>query len=113
MSFYYPALYASEAYFFRFVVRYYKAWFTSAAHGHSQAHDQLKVAGVFTPAAHALAHPSSALARLRRIQSFKLFLHAKVKFDYYISKIEDHIKKESTFYREAISSTDKLAVCLR
>ena len=30
-----------------------------------------------------------------------------------LSKIEGHIKKEDTFYREAISSTERLAVCLR
>ena len=30
-----------------------------------------------------------------------------------LSKIEGHIKKESTFYREAISPTERLYVCLR
>ena len=47
------------------------------AYGHAQAHDQLKVARVFTPAAHVLAHPCSDLARLRRVQIFKLFSYAE------------------------------------
>ena len=72
---------------------------TASAYGHAQAHDQLKVARVFTSAAHALAHLSSALARLRRVHIFvKLFRMPKVTFEYILSKIEGHIKKEDTFY---------------
>ena len=37
----------------------------------------------------------------------------KLTFEYNLSKIEGHIKKEDTFYREAIRSTERLAVCLR
>ena len=37
----------------------------------------------------------------------------KVTFKCNLSKIEGHIKKEDTFHREAISSTERLAVCLR
>ena len=36
----------------------------------------------------------------------------KVTFEYNLSKIKGHIKKEGTFYREAISSTERLVVCL-
>ena len=54
-----------------------KAWFTPSAHAHNQADDQLKVARVFTLGTHAVAHPSSTLARLRRFQILKLFLYAE------------------------------------
>ena len=64
-------------------------------------------------AAHALAHPSNGLARLRRVQIFKLFSYAESDIEYKLSKIEGHIKKEDTFFREALSSTERLAVCLR
>ena len=36
----------------------------------------------------------------------------KMTFEYNLSKIEGHNKKEDTFYREAINSTERLAVCL-
>ena len=53
--------------------------FTPSANGHGLTHAQLKVARahVFTSAAHALAHPSCALARVRRVQIFKLFSYAE------------------------------------
>ena len=37
----------------------------------------------------------------------------KVTFEYNLGKIEDHIKKEDTFYRETLSPTERLTVCLR
>ena len=51
----------------------------------------------------------------REFKFLNYFCMPKVTFEYNlpVSKIEGHIKKEDTFYREAISSTERLAVCLR
>ena len=53
-------IFSTFFFYFHIEVNTLKAWFTPYA----RAHAQLKVARVFTPAAHAQADPSIAFARL-------------------------------------------------